>query len=177
MRKNYNNWRKLFLFCLGLFAGTAFCMKWMEKDLVMNGSLFTVIGLEVSYPKEQVMALLSGIDDHVRTILGYHLHFDFAFMAGVYPGIAALCMMARYKVTAGWLKNLLLALALLQAVALVCDVTENSFILQWIKAPASAGHFATYHLVVYTKWILALLAAVIAIPLQFRKGKWESTAV
>ncbi len=42
---------------------------------------------------------MTGLDDHVRTILGYHLHFDFVFMPGVFPGIAALCMMAGEKAT------------------------------------------------------------------------------
>lgn len=167
----------LFLFCFGLFIGSAFCMKWMEKDLFSGGSLFTVIGLEVSYPKQQVMAVLAGLDDQVRTILGYHLHFDFVFMAGVYPGIAALCMMARYKVRKGWLKKLLLLLALLQTIAFGCDIAENSFLLTWMKNPAGISHFSEYHLVVYTKWILALLAALTAIPLQFGRMRTEPTPV
>jgi hypothetical protein len=88
---SYKGWKNIFLLCLGIFAGTGFCMKWVEGDFVQNGSLFTIIGLEISYPKEQVSAILSGLDGPVKTILRYHLCFDFAFMLGVYPGIAALC--------------------------------------------------------------------------------------
>jgi hypothetical protein len=33
MSTNYQNWLKLFLFCLGLFIASAFCMKWMESGL------------------------------------------------------------------------------------------------------------------------------------------------
>ncbi len=61
MDTGYKNLQKLFLFCLGLFAGTAFCMKWMESDFVHNGSLFTIIGLEISYSKEKIISILSWI--------------------------------------------------------------------------------------------------------------------
>src|SRR3979490_3145055 len=97
MNLSYRRWKKLFLFCLGLSAGTAFCMKWMETDLWVNGEKFTIMGLELFYTKEKVMTVLAGLDGHVRTILNYHLHFDFAFMAGIYPGITALCMIAGEK--------------------------------------------------------------------------------
>lgn len=177
MTTNYNRWKKLFLFCLGLFIAAAFCMKWMERDFMSNGSLFTIIGLEVTYPKDQVMQVLNGLDDHVRTILRYHLHFDFVFMAGVYPGIAALCMMARYKVKTGWLKKLLLALAAFQLVAFACDITENMFLLKWISNPAAINQFGLYHFVVFLKWGLALFAALMAIPLQFKKRIQDAQAV
>lgn len=177
MTSSYKSWKKLFLFCLGLFIAAAFCMKWMEGDFMSNGSLFTIIGLEVTYPKEQAIQVLSGLDEHVRTILRYHLHFDFVFMAGVYPGIAALCMMARYKVKAGWLKKLLLALAAFQLVAFACDITENMFLLKWVSNPAGVTQFGQYHLVVFLKWGLALFAALVSIPLQFKRTLGDTRAV
>jgi hypothetical protein len=164
-------WQKLFLFSFGIFAGTAFCMKWMEGDLIQNGQTFTVIGLEISYPKEKVAAILAGLDEHVKTILRYHLSFDFAFMAGVYPGIAALCMIARNKLGGKIARKILIAFAALQIVAWGCDIFENSCLLKWIKNPAIGNDFSTYHFIVYLKWFIAVAGALLAIPLAIRKRK------
>lgn len=171
MTINYQGWRRLFLFCLGLFAGTAFCMKWMEKDFLFRGGLFTIIGLEISYTFEQVKAILSGIETPVRNILRYHLYFDFAFMLGVYPGIAALCMMGRYHTQNFRINQLLLILAWAQWIAFACDVTENILLLKWVAAPGSIDHFRAYHIIVLVKWLLALSGAVLAIPVVLRKRK------
>src|SRR5258708_35675886 len=107
MNLNYNRWKKLFLFCMGLSVASVFCMKWIEGDLWNNGEKFTIMGLELFYPKEKVIDVLSHLDDRVKTILNYHLHFDFVFMAGVYPGISAMCMMGREKVSSAVLKKTL----------------------------------------------------------------------
>ena len=168
MNQGNNFWQKLFLFCLGLFIAAAFCMKWMENDFLQNDSLFTIIGLEITYPKEKVVSILSGLDDHVKTILRYHLSFDFVFMAGVYPGIAALCMMAREKSYNKRIKNILLLLALLQLVAWGCDIYENICLLNWINVPVIGNEFANYHTIVATKWLIALVGALSAIPLAIR---------
>lgn len=168
---SYKGWKSLFLLCLGIFAGTGFCMKWVEGDFVQNGSLFTIIGLEISYSEEQVSAILSGLDGPVKTILRYHLYFDFVFMLGVYPGIAALCMMARQKVRSRGLQELLRWLALLQLIAMACDVYENCFLLKWISAPEKITGFGFYHGLVLVKWILALSAALFAIPLSLKKRR------
>jgi hypothetical protein len=171
MISNYKHWQKLFLFCLGLFAGTAFCMKWMEGDFLLNGEKFTIIGLEISYPKEKVAAILSGVDEHVKTILRYHLSFDFAFMAGVYPGIAALCMMAKEKSVSIKAKRLLSSLAVLQIAAWGCDIFENYCLLNWIKNPVIGNEFGMYHFIVAAKWIIALTGALLAIPLSLKRRK------
>lgn len=170
MNTNHIRWKKLFFCCLGLFIGTAFCMKWMEGDLKLNGQTFTVIGLELTYPKEKIASIFLGIDEHVKAILRYNLIFDFAFMAGVYPGIAALCMMAKRK-HGKVVGRILLALALLQIVAWGCDIFENCSLLNWIKDPHAVENFSTYHLIVYAKWTLALIGAFVAIPLVLIKKK------
>jgi hypothetical protein len=162
-------WKKLFMVCFGLFAGTAFCMKWMEGDFIQNGEKFTIIGLELSYSKEKIVQILSGLDNKVKTILQYHLYFDFAFMAGVYPGIAALCMMARQKTRRINLKKILLLAALLQLPAWGFDILENSYLLKWINNPVISENFSIYHIIVITKWTLALLAAIISIPLVLKR--------
>lgn len=152
-------WKRQFLFCLGIFIAAAFCMKWMEADLLISGEKFTIMGLELFYPEEKVMTILQGLDDRVRTILRYHLHFDFMFMAGVFPGIAALCMLARQRVTAIF-RHLFLILALMQSVAWAGDIYENLSLLRWMKETAAGNEFYRYHVVVVTKWLIALIAAL-----------------
>lgn len=171
MITNYKRWQKIFMYCLGLFAGTAFCMKWMEGDFWQNGQKFTIIGLEITNTKEEVMAILSGLDGHVRTILRYHLSFDFAFMAGVYPGIAALCMMAREKSVNKLVRKILLIAAALQIIAGGCDIAENYFLFKWVKNPAIGGEFGGYHFIVALKWIIALSGALLAIPFSIKKSR------
>ena len=166
---NYQGWRRLFLFCLGLFAGTAFCMKWMEGDFLFEGRLFTILGLEISYPVEEVTRILSGIETPVQQLLRYHLYFDFAFMAGVYPGIAALCMMGRFKTSSPLYRRILLGMALLQGVAWGCDIAENRWLLHWMEEPGSIHSFSLYHIVVIIKWVLALTGVLLAIPFAARR--------
>lgn len=170
MNLSYNRWKKLFLFGFGLFAGTAFCMKWMESDFLITGEKFTILGLELFYAKEKVMTVLSGLDGHVKTILSYHLYFDFAFMAGVYPGIAALCMMAREKLSVIVLKKLFFVLAAMQLIAWAGDIAENLFLLKWIKHPVIGNEFDSYHVIVIVKWLIALTGVFFSVPvLLFRR--------
>lgn len=166
---SYQGWRNLFITALGIFAGTAFCMKWMEGDFRYNGELFSIIGLEISYSPEKIVSIFRGIDPSVKQVLGYHLYFDYAFMAGVYPGIAALCMMGRVKTESRWLKNILLGLAFLQLAAWVCDILENGYLLHWLKDPSQVGTLGTYHMIVILKWSLALTGALAGIPAALRK--------
>lgn len=166
--------RTLFLFCLGLFVGTAYCMKWMESDFRYAEGPFTIIGLEISYPAEQIRAVMGGLDARVHTILGYHLAFDFAFMAGVYPGIAALCLLARQKTRKRFLLRLLGMMALGQLLAWGADVYENICLLGWLRDPASVGDLGFYHAIVWLKWSLALGGLIVSLPLVVRKTEKQS---
>ncbi len=171
MNLSYNRWKSLFLFVLGLFLGTAFCMKWMESDFVANGERFTILGLELFYPKEKVISILNGLDDRVRTILRYHLYFDFAFMAGVYPGITSLCMIAREKTESSLIKKILYTTAWLQLAAWAGDIIENYYLLSWIQKPEIGYEFGPYHFIVGVKWIIALAGVLLSIPFVFRRKK------
>jgi len=163
MKNDLPRWQRLFLFCLGLFIASAFAMKWMENDLLFNNEKISIFGLELFYPKEKIVEIFSGINDKVKTILGYHLSFDFIFMAGCYPGIACLCMMAREKVKSKTLKIILFLLASLQLGAWAFDITENYYLLKWLKNPVIGDEFGFYHVVVYSKWAIAVTAALIAL--------------
>jgi len=163
MKNDSSRWHRLFLFCFGLFIAGAFAMKWMESDLLYNNEKISIFGLELFYPKEKIIEIFSGINDKVRTILGYHLSFDFIFMAGVYPGIACLCMLAADRVNGKTQKRILFILAFLQIFGWTFDVIENYFLLKWLKTPVIGDEFGFYHLVVYSKWIIALTGALFAI--------------
>lgn len=167
---NYKQWKTVFLVCLGITVGTAFCMKWLEPDFLHNGKLFTIIGLEIAYPKEKIIEIFAGITPAVKSVVGYHLAFDFAFMAGVYPGIAALCMMAREKRMNKLVMKILLAAAILQIIALGCDIMENIYLLNWLETRVIGNEFSFFHWVVAIKWLLAISGALIAIPLVLKKG-------
>ena len=163
MKNDLYRWQRLFLFCLGLFIAGAFAMKWMESDLLFNNQKISIFGLELFYPKEKIVEIFSGISDKVKTILGYHLSFDFIFMAGCYPGIACLSMMASAKVDSKNLKGILFILAFLQIFGWTFDVIENYYLLKWLKNPVIGDEFDFYHVIVYSKWIIALTGALLAI--------------
>lgn len=163
MKNSLYRWNRLFLFCLGLFLGASFAMKWMENDLIYKGRNISVLGLEMYYPKERIIEIFSNIDDKVKTILSYHLSFDFIFMAGCFPGIACLCMMAREKVQLKGIKKLLIIVAFFQLLAWSFDIIENYFLLKWLKVPTIGDEFSFYHFVVYSKWAIALFGAFLAI--------------
>jgi len=163
MKNDLYRWQRLFLFCLGLFIAGAFAMKWMENDLFFNNEKISIFGLELFYPKEKIVEIFSGISDKVKTILSYHLSFDFIFMAGCYPGIACLCMIASAKVAGKNLKRILFILAFMQIFGWTFDVIENYYLLKWLKNPVIGDEFNFYHIVVYSKWIIALTGALLAI--------------
>jgi len=163
MKNDFSRWQRLFLFCLGLFIAGAFAMKWMETDLLYNNENISIFGLELFYPKEKIVEIFSGINDKVKAILGYHLSFDFIFMAGCYPGIASLCMMAAKKTSRKSIKSILFMLAFLQIIGWTFDVIENYYLLKWLRTPVIGDEFDFYHVVVYSKWTIALIAALISI--------------
>ena len=173
MNLSYNRWKSLFLFGAGVFIGTAFCMKWMEDDLWTNGEKFTILGLELFYPREKVVSILGGLDTRVRTVLRYHLYFDFAFMTGVYPGITSLCMMAREKLSSPLLKRIVYTVAWFQLLAWAGDIVENYYLLSWIQKPVIGNEFRLYHFIVGTKWVIALAGVLLSIPFVLSGKKNE----
>jgi len=182
MNLSYNRWKKLFLFCLGIAIASAFCMKWMESDFYVHNEKFTIVGLELFYPKEKIEALLASLSVHVKTILTYHLSFDFIFMAGVYPGTTALCMMAKEKIRVSSWGKFLHILATLQLLAWGCDIAENLYLLKWLKEPmigwleppVIGNEFYFYHFVVFAKWIIVLTGILTAVTILVLKRKRNS---
>jgi hypothetical protein len=163
LNNHLEKWKSLLLFCAGLAAGSAFCMKWMEPDLWAGNEQFTIMGLEIFYSHEKVAAVMKGMDESTRRILEYHLHFDFAFMAGIFPGIASLCMIAASRLSRFLLKRLLVILAALQTLAWGLDIIENMQLISWIRGKPLGNEFVSFQYVVIVKWVIALVGAITAI--------------
>ena len=138
-------------------------MKWIESDLLFNNEKISIFGLELFYPSKHIEEIFSGITPHVKTILGYHLYFDFIFMAGCYPGIACLCMIAAEKVKNRNFKRILFVFAFQQLIAWAFDIAENFYLLKWLDTPVIGKEFVFYHVVVYSKWAIALGGAILSI--------------
>jgi len=171
MRAAYQRWLKLFLFSFGMALASSFIMQWLAGDFWIGDEKFSILGLELFYSKKEVIKVLTEVQLPARIALNYQLIFDFAFMAGIYPAIASLCMMAREKTIRNGIRNFLFALAMLQPIAWAFDVTENIYLLSWLDKPEIGDEFGTYHNIVTAKWIIALVGFLSAmIFLVFRKG-------
>ena len=167
MQTLVSRWRNLFLFCLGISLATAFIMQWLESDFWLGDKKFSILGLELFYSKKEVLTVLTQIKQPAKIALNYQLIFDFVFMAGIYPGIASLCMLVRERVSRKTIQTVLFALAMLQPVALIFDVVENSYLLKWMNKPEIGDEFSVYHNVVAIKWLIALTGFLFAIMLLF----------
>jgi hypothetical protein len=163
MVSNEKRWKVLLFTCLGLAVGAAFCMKWMEGDLQVGGQKFTIIGLELFYDVKEMTRILSGINETVRIVLSYHLYFDFAFMAGIFPFIASLCMLASHRTNNRRIRNALVILGSCQLVAWGLDIFENSRLLLWMKEPSiTENELRIFHLAVAAKWIISVTGIILA---------------
>ena len=175
MTANVFNWKKMFWFCLGLTFASAFCMKWIESEFINNGQVFSIMDLELHLDKQGLVKLFAGMDDKAKTILDYHLHFDFFFMAGVFPGIAAICMLTRERVERRMIRSVLFIIASLQLAAWSFDIYENTRLLKWMNNPAAIDKIDFYHLLVRLKFIIAFsgigISAVAFIFFRSRRNK------
>jgi hypothetical protein len=171
MNANVFSLKKLFFFCLGLFIASAFCMKWIESEFISNGKPFSIMDLELYLGKEDLIKLLKSFDDKTATVVSYHLHFDFAFMAGVFPGIAILCILVREKVDNNLIRSLLFIFALLQFVAWGFDIYENVHLLDWLGHQSPIMDIELFHLLVRLKFIFSFGGVLMALIgfLFFRK--------
>jgi hypothetical protein len=152
-------------------------MKWVESDFVNKGKTFSIMDLELGLDKLELRQLFQAFDDKTKTIVSYHLHFDFLFMAGVFPGIASICMLTWEKIASERksLRSILFVLAALQLAAWGFDIYENTALIKWLNNPASIDNdnIELYHFLVRSKFIIAfagVIATAIAF-LFFRKNK------
>lgn len=149
------SWKSVFLFCLGITITGFLIMHWIESDLIYQQKQVSILGLELWYSKEKIMTIFSGMDPELKMLLRYHLRVDFLFMAGCFPGIACLCVMAAKRLRNSSFRKFLFILAGLQSVAWIFDIAENIYLLAWLENPEIGSEFRLYHVFVYSKWILA----------------------
>jgi hypothetical protein len=45
------------------------------------------------------------------------------------------------------------------------DITENLYLLGWLKQPVIGNEFGMYHLIVAAKWTIGLLAVLFSVPI------------
>ncbi len=109
--KNY--WKNIFLSSVGLAAGAGFCMKWIEPAIRVADKKVGVLDLELFYSRDQIDQVLASGDSRFQDLLSQHLYFDFAFMAGIFPAIAAGCMVAVLNTEKKILKKIFYVLAAL----------------------------------------------------------------
>jgi hypothetical protein len=151
-------------------------MKWIESDLLYKNEVISIFGLELFYPAAKIEEIFSGVTPQVKTALSYHLSFDFIFMAGCFPGIACLCMIAAEKVNSRFMKRILFAFAFQQLIAWSFDIIENYYLLKWLANPVIGKEFVFYHVVVYSKWAIALTGSFLALSVILIKGLKKITA-
>jgi hypothetical protein len=165
MQSPYQRWFKLFLFCAGTAIASSFILQWLANDFTMDGKRFSILDLELFYPKFQLTTVLKKMDDTARIALNYHSIFDFVFMTGIYPGIAAFCMMTRERLGKKILREILFALAMLQPVAWAFDVTENVYLMNWVAAREPGDDLGVFHNIVAAKWLIGILGFLVALVL------------
>lgn len=153
-------WKKLLLFCLGLALGAGFCMKWIETDFLYSGGRFTILGLEWFYPKDKVIYILRSMDPVSGISLEYHLYFDFVFMAGVYPAIAAYGVLIAIRSGEG-ARKCLIVLAAFQLLAWLSDIGENYYLLHWLRSPDVLQSWQWYHTLVAVKWLIVIAGIIL----------------
>ncbi len=156
-------WRYLFFFCFGLFIASLMVMKWIETEMIFQGEKVSIFGLELFYTKQRIETIFGGIDASVRQSIGYHLYFDFIFMAGCFPGIASLCMIAAEKVEGKKIRSILFLFAALQIVAWVLDIIENIHLIKWLKYSVIRDDLFLFHAIVYSKWLIAVTGVLVGL--------------
>lgn len=173
------NWKRLFYFCFGLLLASGFCLKWIEDGFISNGKLFTIFDLELFLDKADLEKIFRGMELNAKMIVDNHLHFDFFFMAGVFPGIASICMLVRERVKKSIIRNVLFALASLQLAAWSFDIYENLHLIKWLKNPETIDGIGFFHLLVKLKFIIAITGILVsAIAFLFYKlGKNRKSSI
>jgi hypothetical protein len=61
MRSSYLKWKQLWLFCLGIVLASSICMKWLENDFILDTGKFSILGLELFYPKDKLQSVLTDL--------------------------------------------------------------------------------------------------------------------
>jgi len=146
-----SNWN-FFLVCFADMLITSAIMSALARSFFTMGTSkesFSMFDLELPSSTLSTRQLLLGIDKlgdesiKIRKALRGQLYVDLLFMPGTYLGILFLCHKAAEK--SGCVGGIVFwALAFLQLVCWICDITENCVLLSLIKRPRSYSSFGFF---------------------------------
>lgn len=160
------------LFALVLFITLA-ANAWMAfvgRDFKLSdGSRFSIMNMELPQSGDSLQAMMANLAPGTKEAVLKQLNIDYIFMAGCYPAIAILCLIAIRRIaqinilqkdlnktqTGALWKNLLMALAIMQLAAWGLDVWENAQTEHWLHASRIDGNIIFFKARVYTKFGLA----------------------
>jgi hypothetical protein len=163
--------KPLFALLLIIFLAATAWMSRIARDFKLkDNSNFSIMDLELPASAGAVQEKMADFLPGTRQAVLKQLNADYVFMAGCYPGILVLCLIAlrriatinslqkdlQQKITGGGWKKLLAVLAILQLFAWGLDVWENAQIEQWLNTNMVNNNIAFFKARVYAKFAFAL---------------------
>jgi hypothetical protein len=144
------------------------------KDAVVRQ--FSIMDLEVATKPEEISNIIKGMyvlpepqsSKAIKSLKG-QLYTDFIFVPAIYGSVFLICMQIACKMSHGG-EYIFAVLAWLQALPFLCDIIENIYLLNKIKAdskPSSPGVHAAYQKLEIVKWGLSLTGGVCALSALF----------
>lgn len=149
-------------------------MYFYTKDVVLRK--FSIMDIEFASSPQEMLNIIKGMyalsPEQSKKAVGAlrsQLYVDFLFMPATYVGIYVLCMEVSAKMHyAG--KDIFLVLAWLQAIAWLCDIIENIYLLNKIKRNPVLSTPSVHRLYLCLealKWGMALVGFVCAFAAVF----------
>ena len=165
----------IFFSAFSLMLMTAAIMKVLEQKFMthhVTDRSFDILDLQFPVNAEEMRMIINGIfrlspatsSQSVRAVKG-QLFVDFIFMPAAYGSIFILCWVAASCLPPGW-ESFFKSIGLVQALAWICDISENIFLLGHIKPYKEEeviNRYKLYQFFVYTKWLTAIIGIVCAI--------------
>ena len=159
--------KTLFALLLLITVAATGLMSRIARDFkLQDGGKFSIMHLELPQSKEGINLLMAAFAPGTQKAVLNQLNADYIFMAGCYPGIVVLCLIAIRRITnlnalqkdldkkqtgKEW-KKLLLALAILQLFAWGLDVWENAQLESWLQAGAADDNIGFFKARTYLKF-------------------------
>lgn len=145
-----------------------------SKDVVLRK--FSIIDLQFAATGQEIVNIIKGIyllpeekSKKAVNALRSQLYVDFLFMPAVYGGIFLLCMKVSNKMLSVAGEDFFAILAWLQIIPWLCDLYENSYLLNKLNNPKAATPqtHKFFQRIVVLKWGISLLGAVCSIAALF----------
>lgn len=165
------------IFCIifGMVLLTSFIMNLLSKNLytlhvfVRKFSIldlqFPATALELATYIRGIFLLPKELSSKSLRALKAQLYVDFLFMPFAYGTIFLLCILLSHKMN--YVGNYIFTvLAWLQIIPLLCDMTENMYLLRKIRpdvTPSTPRIHKMYQLIVKIKWTIATIGVIFCV--------------